>query len=167
MCSTRVLKHSNMRARTGNRRSSDTCSTTLTMEDPMSAAVAWDVTAAPVEAPRHPARPHLVSVPCGDEVRVPAPAPLRLTRAGRLVITLTVLVALVAVAVAVATFSGGASATVIDHSTTVRSGQTLSEVAATQLPGLPVADAVARIQVANDLASDQVHAGQTLLIPAV
>ena len=52
-------------------------------------------------------------------------------------------------------------------STTVRSGQTLSEVAATQLPGLPVADAVARIQVANDLASDQVHAGQILLIPAV
>jgi hypothetical protein len=137
----------------------------MTMEDPMSAAVAWDVTAAPVREPRRPARPHLVSVPCGDEVRVPAPAPLRLTRAGRLAITLTVLVALVAIALA--TVSGGASATAIDHSTTVRSGQTLSEVASTQLPGLPVADAVARIQVANDLASDQVHAGQILLIPAV
>ena len=133
----------------------------------MSAAVAWDVTAAPVREPRRPARPHLVSVPCGDEVRAPERAPLRLTRAGRLAVTLTVLVALVAIAVA--TLAGGASASspAIDHSTTVRSGQTLSQIAATQLPGLPVADAVARIQVANDLASDQVHAGQTLLIPTV
>ena len=48
-----------------------------------------------------------------------------------------------------------------------RPGQTLSEIASTQLPGLPVADAVARIQVANDLTSDQVHAGQTLLIPSI
>ena len=49
----------------------------------------------------------------------------------------------------------------------VQSGQTLSEVAAAQLPQLPLADAVARIQVANDLAGSDVHAGQTLLIPAV
>jgi LysM repeat protein len=48
----------------------------------------------------------------------------------------------------------------------VQSGQTLSEIAATQLPDLPVAEAVAQIQLANDLASDQVHAGQTLRIPA-
>jgi hypothetical protein len=40
-------------------------------------------------------------------------------------------------------------------------------VAARELPQLPVADAVARIQVANDLASAQVHAGQSLLIPHV
>ena len=59
------------------------------------------------------------------------------------------------------------SATVIDHSTTVQQGQTLSEVAAQQLPQLPIADAVARIQVANDLPTNQVHAGQALLIPAV
>ncbi len=94
----------------------------------------------------------------------PAP-PLRLTRAGRLAITLTVLVA--AVAVAIAVFSGGASATVVDHATTVQSGQTLSEIAAQQLPSLPVADAVARIQVANDLTSGEIHAGQSLLIPAI
>jgi hypothetical protein len=56
---------------------------------------------------------------------------------------------------------------VIDHSTTVRSGQNLSEVAAQQLPQLPVADAVARIQVANNLTTNQVHSGQALLIPAV
>jgi hypothetical protein len=137
------------------------------MEEPMSAAVAWDVAPAPVRVPTRPARPHLTSVPCGDEIVGPLRAPLRLTRAGRLAITLTVLVAMVVTAFALLTGGASAAATQIDHSTTVVTGQTLSEVAATQLPQLPVADAVARIQVANDLTSSQVHAGQTLLIPAV
>jgi hypothetical protein len=136
-----------------------------TMEDPMSAAAAWDVAPAPVGMPARPARPHLTSVPCGEAVPAPEPRPLRLTRAGRLAVTLTVVAA--AVALAVALFAGGASASAVDHTTTVRSGQTLSEIAATELPELPVADAVARIQVANNLASDQVHAGQSLVIPAV
>jgi LysM repeat protein len=55
----------------------------------------------------------------------------------------------------------------IDHATTVSQGQTLSEVAAVQLPTLPVRDAVAHIQLANSLSSSQVHAGQILLIPAI
>ena len=131
----------------------------------MSAAVAWDVATAPAPARTRPSRPQLVSVPCGEAVPAVVPGPLRLTRAGRLAITLTVLLA--AVVTSIALLSGGASATAIDHSTTVQSGQTLSEVAAQQLPALPVADAVARIQVANDLTSSEVHAGQTLLIPAV
>ena len=131
----------------------------------MSAAVAWDVATAPAPAPARPSRPQLVSVPCGESATAVTPAPLRLTRAGRLAVTLTVLVA--AVVASIALLSGGASATVIDHSTTVQTGQTLSEVAAQQLPALPVADAVARIQVANDLTSSEVHAGQSLLSPAV
>jgi len=131
----------------------------------MSAAVAWDVAPAPVRVPARPVRPQLTSLPCGPEVAERRPVRLRITRAGRLAITAVVLAALVALTVAL--LSGGAAATVIDHSTTVQQGQTLSQVAATQLPELPVADAVARIQVANDLTSDQVHAGQTLLIPAV
>lgn len=136
-----------------------------TMEDQMSAAVAWDVAPAPVRVPVRPARPQLVLVPTGAEVpRVPA-TPLRLTRAGRLAITLMVVVA--AVALAVALFTGGASATVIDHSTTVAPGQTLSEIATQQLPQLSMAEAVAQIQVANDLTGSDVHAGQTLLIPRV
>ena len=129
----------------------------------MSAAVAWDVTTAPV--PVRPARPHLVAVPCGDEVGPRVPAPLRLTRAGRLTLTLGALAVLVAVAIAL--LPGASSATVIDHSTTVQQGQTLWQIASEQLPQLPIADAVARIQVANNLTTNQVHAGQALLIPAV
>ena len=131
----------------------------------MSAAVAWDVSVAPARMPVRPTRPHLVAVPCGDEVAPRSAQPLRLTRAGRLTITLSVLAVLVAVAIAL--LPTPSSATVIDHSTTVRQGQTLSEVAAQQLPQLPIADAVARIQVANNLTTNQVHAGQALLIPAI
>ena len=138
---------------------------TAPMEDQMSAAVAWDVAPAPVRVPVRPARPQLVSMPTGTAVpEVPA-APLRITRAGRLALTLTVVVA--AVALAVALFSGGASATVIDHSTTVGTGQTLSEIATQQLPQLPTAEAVAQLQIANDLTGSDIHAGQTLLIPRV
>ena len=72
-----------------------------------------------------------------------------------------------AVALAVALFTGGASATVIDHSTTVGAGQTLSEIATQQLPQLPMAEAVAQLQIANDLTGSDIHAGQTLLIPRV
>lgn len=130
----------------------------------MSAAVAWDIAPAPVRMPVRPVRPQLVSVPTGEDVVIRPATPLRLTRAGRLAITATVVVA--ATFLLISLLSGGASAAVIDHSTTVQTGQTLSEVAAAQLPQLSIAEAVARIQVANDLAGSNVHAGQTLLIPA-
>lgn len=135
-----------------------------TTEDQMSAAVAWDIAPAPVRMPVRSVRPQLVSVPTGEDVVIRPAAPLRLTRAGRLAITMTVVV--VGVVLAISLLSGGASAAVIDHSTTVQAGQTLSEVAATQLPQLPINEAVAQIQIANDLAGSDVHAGQTLLIPA-
>ena len=131
----------------------------------MSAAVACDVAPAPVRVPVRPTRPRLVLVPTGAEVGVASATPLRLTRAARLALTLTVVVA--AVALAIALFSGGASATVIDHSTTVQSGQTLSEIAVQQMPQLPMAEAVVQIQVANDLTDSNVHEGQTLLIPKI
>ena len=131
----------------------------------MSAALAWDVAPAPVRVPVRPARPRLVSVPCPEPAEAVPAGPLTLTRAGRLAITATVAAAVLFLVVAL--FSGGASATVIDHSTTVSTGQTLSEIAVRELPQLPVADAVARLQVANDLTSSDIHAGQTLLIPAV
>jgi LysM repeat protein len=48
----------------------------------------------------------------------------------------------------------------------VRSGQTLSEIAARELPDLAVSDGVVELQLANALSTSQVRAGQTLLIPA-
>jgi hypothetical protein len=78
--------------------------------------------------------------------------------------TLMAAVAVTILAVTVAN-SVGAASPQIDHATTVSAGQTLSEVAATQLPSLPIHSAVARIQLANGLSSSQVHAGQLLLIP--
>ena len=136
------------------------------MEDTMSAAVAWDLSPAPVRVPARPARPRLRLVPTGDAVPTRTAGPVRLTRAGRLAITLTVAAALLALAFVA--FGGGASgaATVIDHATTVAEGQTLSQIAATELPTLPVGEAVAQIQLANNLSSAHVHAGQVLVIPA-
>jgi predicted Zn-dependent protease len=92
------------------------------------------------------------------------PRAIRFTRRGRLVITMMATVAMAAVALALAS-SVDAAAPQIDHATTVLAGQTLSEVAATQLPSLPIRDAVARIQLLNGLNSSQVQAGQSLLIP--
>jgi predicted Zn-dependent protease len=79
--------------------------------------------------------------------------------------TLAAAAAVAALAVLLAA-SVDAAAPQIDHATTVLAGQTLSEVAAVQMPGLPIPDAVARIQLVNGLNSSQVHAGQSLLIPA-
>lgn len=89
---------------------------------------------------------------------------IRLTRRGRLVIAMMTIGVAVILAVVLAT-SVDAAGPEIDHATTVLSGQTLSEVAAAQLPSLPINDAVARIQFANDMSTSQVHAGQSLLIP--
>lgn len=129
----------------------------------MSAALAWDVAVAPTSVPTR--RPQLVSVPCGPDLRAAKPVRLRPTRAARLAMTAASV--LVVVTAAVAMVSGGASATAIDHSTTVRAGETLSQIAVEQLPQLPVAEAVNRIEVANNLTSSGIHAGQTLLIPSV
>jgi hypothetical protein len=138
------------------------------MEDSMS-AVAWDLNAAPARVPARPARPRLVLVPTGDAVPVAPRRQLRLTRAGRLAVTLTVTTLLLAVAVVV--FARGAGSTgmppAADHAVTVQPGQTLSHVAVEQLPSLPVAEAVARLQVANDLPGTGVHAGQVLVVPPV
>ena len=140
----------------------------------MSAAVAWDLNGTPVQVPgsvpgrtARPARPRLVLVPTGDAVPAAAPGRLRLTRAGRLAITLTVAAVLLALAtVALASRGGAAPAPVADHAVTVTSGETLSEIAVRELPGLSVANAVAELQLANNLASQQVHAGQVLVVPA-
>jgi LysM repeat protein len=89
--------------------------------------------------------------------------PLRLTRLGRLVVTLLVAAAVAVLGVGLA--GQLATASSAPRPVTVVSGDTLSEIAARELPGLPIADAVIEIQLANGLSSSQVHAGQTLLVP--
>ena len=129
----------------------------------MSAAVDWELAPSPGRMPSRTARPQLRLVGPDERAWVPA---IGLTRRGRLLITVMVSAAALALAVGLAT-SVGAAAPRIDHATTVSAGQTLSEVAAAQLPSLPINEAVARIQLANGLNSSQVHAGQSLLIPAM
>ncbi|CAN7480390.1 LysM peptidoglycan-binding domain-containing protein [Knoellia sp. LjRoot47] len=131
----------------------------------MSAAVAYD-TAAGYAVPlptRRPERPRLVLVPTGESVREVAGPALRLTRVGRLVITSTVL--LLALVAAFVGLTGGASASVAPVTVTVEQGQTLSQIAAEQMGGMPVTSAVAELQLANGLSSAQVKAGQTIVIP--
>lgn len=118
-------------------------------------------------------RSHLRLVPTdprGRQARGARPARhaggLAITRRGRLAVTLVVTVAAVALAVALWT-AGTPTGPTIDHATTVSSGQTLSQIATEQMPGVPVHEAVIQIQLVNDLSSSDVHAGQSLLIPAM
>ena len=133
----------------------------------MSAAAVWDGTtggyAVPRPSRRRVERPRLVLVPTGADVVEPAPARLRLTRAGRLALTVGVLLA--AMAVAAVVLVGGASASGAPETVTVQPGQTLSEIAAEHLGGVPVQTAVAEIQLANGLSTARVSAGQTLVMP--
>ena len=126
----------------------------------------------PVRMPSRATRPPLRLVGPGERAGpgkcacARSPRTARLTRRGRLVITLVATVAVATLAMVLAT-SVDAAAPQIDHATTVSAGQTLSQVAATQLPSLPINNAVARIQLVNGLSTSQVHAGQLLLIPAL
>ncbi len=132
----------------------------------MSAAVAWETDPTPGRMPSRTARPQLRRVGPGERALAPMRVATRLSRRGRLVITLMVSAAALSVAVVLAT-SVSATGPQIDHATTVSAGQTLSEVAAAQLPGLPINEGVARIQLANGLNTSQVQAGQLLLIPSM
>lgn len=87
---------------------------------------------------------------------------VRLTRRGRLAVTLSVVAVLAATPLTVASLieSAGAGTEVV-----VRSGQTLSQVAATQLPQERLDLAIVRIQRVNSLSSNELQAGQVLQIP--
>jgi hypothetical protein len=129
----------------------------------MSAALALDPVALP-ERPLAPSRPRLRLVPTGADVEADAGS-VRLSRRGRLVRTAGAIALVGALGWGVASaVAAGAAAPV--HTVTVEAGQTLSSVAARELPEMPVREGVARLQLANGLSSSDVHAGQVLQIPA-
>lgn len=113
-------------------------------------------------------RPSLVLLQ-GGAAAVPAAVtepPMRLTRFGRLVLSAVVAAAIVMLALL---FNGGAAdakgVPADAPRVTVMQGQTLSEIAATHLPQVDLNNAIVELQIANGLSSDQVHAGQSLVIP--
>lgn len=163
----------------------DTIGTTgRELEDTMSAApVLHDLDEAPgLRAPRG-RRGHLRLVHPGEledtgvGATAPAPTPLRvvpeepsapvrmrITRRGRLVVTgtVTLLLAVGVAALVGSVLPAGASTA---ETVVVQPGQTLSQIAATELPELSLDSAIVQIQLANDMNTLQVQAGQTLEIP--
>ena len=77
-------------------------------------------------------------------------------------------VALVVVAGAI--LAGRAMASGVDgtqrHEVTVRAGETLSQIAAREMPGVRNDQAVVAIEHESNLGSSQVQAGQKVIIPA-
>ena len=129
----------------------------------MSAALALDPVALP-ERLSGPSRPRLSLVPTGPDV-TSASRPVRISRRGRLVRTAGALALVGALGwTAVSAVAAGTGVPV--HTVTVQAGQTLSAIAARELPEMPVREGVARLQLANGLSSSDVHAGQVLQIPA-
>ncbi len=124
-------------------------------------AIAWEP-AGTGHTPALPARPRLTLLPGGASA-APADGGLRITRRGRLVLFLVA--ALVVAASVVLTGIAGAGAATPAHTVTVLPGQTLSEVAAAELPDTSISEGVVAIQLANDLNTAQVSAGQELVIP--
>ncbi len=113
---------------------------------------------------QHPQR-HLTLVPesesqvlsAGDAV----PA-LHITRRGRLARTVAIAVTIAVLAVAAVMMVLPASAAI---EVKVQRGQTLSEIAATYLPDMPLDRAIVIVQLENNLNSTQIQTGQRLLIP--
>ncbi len=131
------------------------------MEDSMS-AVAWDPADLGYGGAVAARRPQLVVLSGGGEGGAAAGGALRITRRGRL--------ALLALAVAGAATFGltgltGAGAAQAPQVVTVAPGQTLSEIAASQLPDLSVGNGIVAIQLENRLSTAQVSVGQQLVIP--
>ena len=130
-------------------------------------AIAWDPTDLGPTRPVPGRRPRLVvlegGAAGGRSARAAQPA-LRITRRGRLL--LLVLATLALTAVLGLRGLGGAGAVEPAHVVAVTPGQTLSEIAARELPSMSISDGIVAIQIANGLSSAQVRAGQQLVVPA-
>lgn len=152
----------------------------------MSAVAAWEVVPQERAGEPRPPRPELRLVRGSDLDRVcRAPEPVRragpeqvrrsvqagTVRAERARAMRARRVAVVAVGLAIAVLLAGAlvarAGGTGPHRVTVQAGQTLSQIALSELPDLPIGTAVAEIQIANRLNTSHVHAGQELVIPDV
>ena len=124
-------------------------------------AVVLDRFPAPVSPQRER---HLRLVPTPVSVDPRAQQTWRLTRRGRLAVTVTATMAVAVVATLLAATLVMAPASASDQ-VVVRSGQTLSEIAATHLPHLPLDRAIVAVQRENQMNTLHIQAGQTLVIP--
>ncbi len=129
-------------------------------------ALAWGTDVGYSGSPSSPGnghqRPHLVLLP-GGPARLAGPRGLRLTRRGRLALVVLVVSLMAALGVVTGLRSAGAAepARVV----TVDAGQTLSEIAAVELPDHSISAGIVAIQLENGLSTAQVSAGQRLVIP--
>lgn len=105
-----------------------------------------------------------------------ASAPVRLTARGRLVVRLMLVLVATLLAFLLLSLGQGAivsamtdaSASTASHSIVVRSGETLWQIAARELPGTDPRDGISRIRTLNGMApTDSLLAGETLAIPTV
>ncbi len=124
-------------------------------------AISWEPLPETSAAPTRGPRPrHLSVVPPSTRVRR---AGVRLTRRGRAALGATAVATAATIGIVLA---APAPALTVDHAVTVRPGQTLSQVAAEELPGMPLGQAVVELVELNDLPGVQVAAGQILQVPA-
>ena len=124
-------------------------------------ALEWSPTDLSYAGSPAPRRPHLVVLPGGADRQVPGTG-VRITRRGRLAL---LALALAIVAVVGLMGMGGAGAAEPLPTVTVAPGQTLSEIALAELPQLNLNQAIVAIQIANQLSTAQISAGQQLVIP--
>lgn len=134
----------------------------------MSTAVVDVVPGAVLATPRRragapavrPAAGHLRLVAADER---PAPgAALHITRRGRLAVTATVALVL---ALALASLGSALAPAGATTAVVVQPGMTLSEIAAEQLPEVPLDRALVDIQRANRLSTTDIAVGQELVIP--
>ncbi|WP_374929213.1 LysM peptidoglycan-binding domain-containing protein [Kytococcus sedentarius] len=90
---------------------------------------------------------------------------MRLTARGRMARQLLGLALAFVVVLLLAWQAAGAGGDAGPQRIVVGPGETLSHVAVEHLPGVPVDEAVLRVQEANGLGTSQVEAGQELVIP--
>ena len=124
-------------------------------------ALEWSPTDIGYAGAAAPSRPHLVVLP-GGAGQASLAGPARITRRGRLALLGLVLALVVAVGLM---GMRGAGAAEPQQVLTVGAGQTLSEIALAELPEMSIGEGILAIQLANQMSTAQVSAGQQLVIP--